>query len=217
MIVQCAAKRSGNYLLWRILHGLLQRSTSYESFYASEGRLESPIGFTHRRPEQVPNGIYLVRDGRDAVHSLFRFVVTPEYRARYPDCQREDARELLEVPGFFERRIRDWREHVRSYLDDSRPWHLVRYEELAGATKGKVISGLAEFLELELEPQRLVEILSDTTVKACREAAPGHVHCGTPGRSRSLFSARHLEQFEREAGEELRALGYELSASALTG
>jgi hypothetical protein len=123
---------------------------------------------------------------------------------------RTDPRELLEVPGFFERRIRDWREHVRAYLDDPRPWHLVRYESLCGGAKRETIARLARHLQIELDDARLDEILSATTVAACRESAPGHVHSGSSGRAPALFSSERLQRFEDLACGELAALGYPL-------
>jgi hypothetical protein len=187
---------------------LYDRPTSYEQFYASESRMDGPIAFTHRLPQEVPNGIYLVRDGRDAVHSLLRFVVTPEYRSRVADAVRTDPRELLALPGFLDRRIHEWRDHVRSYLEDSRPWYLVRYENLAGPTKRDTIADLAGHLGIELSARRLSEILAATTIDVCREAAPGHVHEGRAGNAGTLLSPELLEHFEHEAGAELRALGY---------
>lgn len=211
MIIQCGARRSGNYLLWRILHILSGEplpQASYDVFYSSQGRLNGLIGYTHALPSTVASGIYLVRDGRDAVHSLFQFVVTAEYRARHPDCVRTDPRELLALPGFLERRVEEWRKHVRDFLDDPRPWHLVRYEDLTGENKPATIEALAQHLEIELTPQRLEEVMASTTVESCSRAAPGHVHSGTSGRALSFFTAAQLESFDRAAGAELGALGY---------
>ena len=214
MIVQCGAKRSGNFLLWRTIHLLLGRETSYAAFYAASNRLVEPIGFTHELPHTVPCGIYVVRDGRDAVASLLHFVVTPEYRARHVDCLRTDARELLALPGFLERRIQHWREHVRSYLADRRPWHLVRYEELAGECKAEVVRALADHLALELTSAKLRSILEATTVEACRSAAPGHVHSGKSGGHGELLGEEQLARFDELAGEELAAMGYVRAAAS---
>jgi hypothetical protein len=208
-LVQCGARRSGNYLLWRVVGLLLGREGTYDEFLASVGRAGQAQPFTHDLPEKVEvPGLYVVRDGRDAVASLLHYVVTPAYRERHPDCTRTSVAELLQLEGFFRRRVLHWQEHVASYLADPRPWRLVRYEELSGPGKPAVVRQLADWLEVPLETERLEAILRLTSVGASRTAAPGHVHSGHAGGHRELFDEELLATFHDLAGRELEALGY---------
>lgn len=211
MIIQCAARRSGNFLLWRIIHLLKGIPTSYDEFLKSESCFRGPVAFSHKLPEVCPNGIYLVRDGRDVVHSLFQFIITPEYRSRYPDATRTSIEELVELPGFFDRRVTEWRDHVRSYLSDRRPWYLIRYEDLVGARKREIVEALAEYLGVDFSSEVEARVMAQTTVEACRAAAPGHVHKGRSGDAKTYFRPELIERIEQLAGAELTAVGYALS------
>jgi len=190
-----------------MLFGLQQ---DYEEFLASVGVPADPLWFTHEIPEKVsPPGIYVVRDGRDAVASMLHFVVTPQFRARYPDYKRTRVEELLSLPGFYERRINHWKEHVRSYLNDERSWHLVRYEELSGGKKRDVVEELASWIGADLTEAVLQEVMEKTTIESSHARAPGHVHKGKSGGFEAVLDDDHLGVFYEIAGEELDALGYE--------
>jgi len=208
-LVQCGARRSGNYLLWSIARSLLGLGRDYDEFLSIVGIPADPLWFTHELPEKVsPPGIYVVRDGRDAVVSMLHFVVTPEYRRRYPECTRTRIPDLLEIPGFFERRVLHWKEHARSYLRDPRPWHLVRYEELAGESKPRVVRELADRMGVAPSEAQLRRILQETSLDSTRARAPGHVRAGGGGGYATILDEALLATFHELAGEELEALGY---------
>lgn len=165
-----------------------------------------------------PRVIYVYRDGRDALASLFYYRRTAEsftdfLRARLDQKQNPGA----------------WQGHVRSALDFVRRCPsrilLVRYEDLLFDP----VSGLgriADFCGLTAVRAALdraagvcsFERLRDGESKFGSEAGirqgPPFFRSGRAGEWRLTFSSNDLEMFNAAAGQEMKSLGYETGYDA---
>ncbi len=173
----------------------------------------STLSWTHdaadvvRRPElsELSLAVYVLRDGRDVIHSMAHHVVRPEMLRLHPDYRHRCWRDVYADLPLFERYARGWAEHVESYRRNRERFGLVRLETLMDDPV-RTADDVASWLGVELDPQRLARSVS---FAALAGAAPGHMRRGSRGEWRDAFRAEHVEIFKRVAGEALVATGYE--------
>jgi hypothetical protein len=163
--------------------------------------------------------IYVHRDGRDVLVSLYRFVgsYSPEV-ARQPFAEFIRAAHTgVDAPG--ESRAAYWQQHVLAWLDRA-PTTTASYEAMSADFEGTVRS-IAEVLDLRLRPvvsqvrlerrgrripivHRLQRALG---IRPARSTAIRPV-TGRAGGWREMFDADDLAWFESEASEAMQRLGY---------
>lgn len=199
--------RSGNTLLRTVLwhcFGLRSASIHPNDLYGNKvienyvGHIEHdpdgkirfppntlPLVKTHEPPPDMNPAIYVVRDGRAASVSLWRF-----YGEQYP----------LEAIIEGQHHFGTWSGHVASW----KPWErpntlLIRYEEMTGNLP-HVIEQISTFLGSAIVMDRIPdrETLADI----------GGQWIKKPSDWRSVFSASLLKRFLEINGEMLRRMNY---------
>jgi hypothetical protein len=124
-----------------------------------------------------------------------------------PDYRINSVSTLYQNLELFEKRVREWREHVISYLEHREAFLLVRFEDLI-AEKDRMIRVLSEYLGLSVDAQ---ELLSSTSFDATKRLAPEHLRSGKKGNWSLFFQKEHTEIFQQVAGQLLPELGYRMT------
>jgi len=168
-------------------HGLSQTE-----FCAKAGA--SPETFlvkTHTRPIGSWPAIYVVRDVRASVYSLWRYEQTIGGR----DTSLEAV-----IRG----QVNDgsWSDHVRSWCLGGRPDTLIaRYEDLA-RSDAATIAAIGEFLDLEPRTD------FDLTFDDLKRINPKFFHTGSNAASIEALDHRHLRLIAELHGEVMQEMGY---------
>ena len=165
--------------------------------------------------DDVPRAVYLVRDGRDTLVSLYHFKVT---RFGLPDSF-PDFYSIYARGGYGQR----WHENVTGWLEaaDRRPgdFLLVRFEKM----KKDPVSTLGEvtrFLGVDASEEALRAAVEGASIERLREAErerfpdrkgdESAFRGGRLGQWRDLFTPELMERFERQSGAAMRLAGYDL-------
>jgi hypothetical protein len=227
----CARKRWGEPfdVLYLTLEGLVNpaRHVSHAQAEARLRRAQRPLVKTHGLPGFAAWGpshapfiedllsdadvICVVRDGRDVLRSLHRYMQVFDRRAR---CS---LSEFLRQRDGEQSRVRAWAEHVLAWraepavqllhyeaiCSDPRA-ALTRLGEMLGMTPGFVAPLLPQPLRSRIESHRLR--LFSRSPRATNVIGR---RAGAGVRWREAFSAEDRAFFQAEAGEALVALGYE--------
>ena len=179
-------------------------------------------------------GVYVLRDGRDAEISKFIFYshsipegdhppMTRQQRRRYPGLfNKANIREHLAdfLEGQRTRPIAsraNWGEHVRSFFNVKNPnVVLLGYEQLihdgpeALATAMGQLTGEPPDLERAAEALRRCSFRNQKQLAGAQGRSPKHFFgSGTTGRWKKYFNRRAAELFDRYWGNELIQAGYE--------
>jgi hypothetical protein len=140
---------------------------------------------THENPADVHPAIYVVRDGRAACASMWRF-----YREQY----------TIEAIVEGQHRFGTWSSHVASWNPWDRPdTLLVKYEDMTDNLRG-VLETIGLFLGRPMLTDRIPE--RDTI------ASIGRNWVRKPSDWKSVFPDAVLQRFCEINGEMLRKLGY---------
>ena len=196
-----------------------------------------PVGFAavvmgHKRVwKSYPRGVYVVRDGRDAIVAQFCFQVShlPEGdHPRLPSVQRrsfpgltnkDNARELFDA--FVARQLvnpiaahANWADHVRSYSKVKNPnVALVRYEDLQADGEATLARVISELTGESPDIERAREAMNRFAFRkqAARPAVGSSVHLrkGRVGDWVNYFTPKAAELFDRACGDVLIEMGYE--------
>lgn len=190
---------------------------------------------SHYAPSRVRDrGVYVLRDGRDVMVSLYYFLswdipagdhprLTSRQRQLYPGLvNKEDIKANL--PAFIERQMRsptasmgkNWGEHYKAYhRRGNRGLFLLRYEKLLTDPHdelGRVIEGLTGG---KVDPSRLEATIEKYSFKIQSGRAPGEgknssfLRSGRVGDWRRHFTAETAGVFHRYCGDSLVEAGYE--------
>jgi hypothetical protein len=164
--------------------------------------------------------VYLVRDGRDAMLSLYN------YRRRTAERQGRAA-DVGDAPDFFFTRsvFGTWHEHVLQWLRRLESWPddrymVLRYEDLVADTE-RHLAALVEFVGLEVDPARIARAVAFNTKERLAEidvrsgAGALEYPAITKERWQSLLSPDELTRYEELAGEALVRAGYPLHSGAV--
>lgn len=174
---------------------------------------EAPLLVKSHAPPSIPvpaKVVYLVRDGRAALLSYFRYL---QRRGRPTPAHADD---MLTWPGTWPS---SWSDHVAGWLDrlGHQPGSMVvRYEDLVAdptAILGQV-AGLAGLDYTEPQRRRAVGHSSRRSMRQAEQAGgPGslnHVGLGQADLWPTVFSTEARRRFEAAHGDLLSRLGYPL-------
>ena len=184
---------------------------------------------THWDPTELTNGVYVVRDGRDVMVSLFhhrcrRAVQDPQVAQQvnsvYPFAI--SANKIKEqLPQFIEIEMTtrtagsplSWHEHVSAGMANDH-LQLVRYEDMlndapaALKTLGDVLLG-----DISVTPERAhaVATLHDrrNALSSTHGMGRSAIRSASAGEWRDNFSDEAIEVFNKHCGDTTRELGYE--------
>ena len=192
-----------------------------------------PVGFPavvkgHDRVwKSYPRGIYVLRDGRDALVSIY-WRVSPRQR-RAPSRFAKEANTGDSIAAFVERQLTarkpfsspvNWDKHVRSYFEVKNPnVVLVRYEDLLRDGETTLAKAMAELTGEEADLGRVRDAINkfsferQTGRPAGVEDRSAWFRKGQAGDWVNLFTREAAEIFDRYCGDTLIAAGYEADHS----
>src|SRR4051794_11811022 len=170
---------------------------------------------SHAEYVEIPaRVIYLVRDGRDAMLSLYYYL-----QRRHPDATE---------PGefFFTRSaFGTWHEHVTGWLDGLERWPddrsiVVRYEDML-ADPERYLTDIVRFLGWDVDPDRIARAVARNTkerMRALDESRPGALEfpASTNATWDGVLSREEIARYEELVGAALVRAGYPLSTRAGT-
>lgn len=204
----------------------LGKYLSGENEHQGSGRFDRVLK-THAIPREVPMGaddagVYIVRDGRDAITSYY-FQIEKQWRLASDAKKRLVIRALDIVP--FRMRFdiiarvlgNQWDREATSALTER--WHIMRYEDMHRDAFGT----LREALE-KIDPsawdedvaRQGIEIFSFGNMRAeAMKSAPDSfsVRKGEVGDWRNNFSPSAARRFNGEHGDTLRRFGYTVESN----
>jgi len=187
----------------------------------------------HKRVwKSYPRGVYVVRDGRDAIASQFFYQLSQIPEGDHPrltGLQRRSFPNLVnkaDLDGVFADFVArqlinpiaahaNWGNHVRSYFDVANPnISLVKYEDLHNdgeAALGRVVTDLTGE---PADPDRIREALArfkfgKQSTRRGNLASPAYLRKGKAGDWVNHFTPRAAELFDRACGDMLIKMGYE--------
>ncbi|MCA9189262.1 MAG: sulfotransferase domain-containing protein [Pirellulaceae bacterium] len=187
-----------------------------------------PIGFpavVHGHElvtSRYPRAIYVLRDGRDAMVSLyFHYLAMTEKRQPGDDAAGQPAR--LPFASFVEQQLRrpwgspaNWGEHARSYFNHADTnCALIRYEEMLSDPEDALQRVLRDVTNEECNPQRVREAVQRFAFQQQSGRATGeedrksYLRKGQAGDWVNHFSPEAAKAFAQHCGDMLIAAGYE--------
>lgn len=203
-----------------------------------------PIGFeavVHGHELVRPRyrrGVYVMRDGRDALVSQYFFVcrfiregdnppIPRAYRQLFPKMKNK-ADVVANLPGFLERVLkfpvtsRPWHEHVRSFYEVNNPGVvMLRYEDLieTGApalaeAMGRLTGETPDVERAAMSMQKFA--FGTLTKRKTNQRGSAFLRKGRSGDWVNHFTRESAEIFDRFAGEALIQSGYEKDRSWVT-
>ena len=192
-----------------------------------------PVGFPavvhgHDRVwKSYPRGIYVLRDGRDALVSIY-WRVSPRQR-RAPSRFAKEANTGDSIAAFVEWQLTarkpfsspvNWDKHVRSFFEVKNPnVVLVRYEDLLRDGETTLAKAMAELTGEEADLGRVRDAIKkfsferQTGRPAGVEDRSAWYRKGQAGDWVNLFTREAAEIFDRYCGDTLIAAGYEADHS----
>ena len=188
-----------------------------------------PVGFPavvhgHDRVwKSYPRGIYVLRDGRDALVSIY-WRVSPRQR-RLPSRFAKEANTGDSIAAFVEWQLTtrkpfsspvNWAKHVRSYFEVKNPnVVLVRYEDLLRDGETTLAKAMAELTGEEADLGRVRDAIKkfsferQTGRPAGAEDRSAWYRKGQGGDWVNHFTREAAEIFDHYCGDTLIAAGYE--------
>ncbi len=197
-----------------------------------------PIGFSavvmgHKRVwRSYPRGVYVVRDGRDAITAQFFFQLSKIPEGDHPRLtalQRRSFPKLVnkaDLRGLFDDFVArqlvnpiaahaNWARHVRSYFEVENPnMSLVRYEDLHTDGEATVARIVAELSGEPADLDRAREAIKRFTfgkqsTRRGNLASTAYLRKGQAGDWINHFTPTAAELFDRACGDMLIKMGYE--------
>lgn len=176
---------------------------------------KSKLIWTHQMPRETHftvlhpqrKWIYIMRDCRDVINSWIHFAVFPNVIKRTPGYQIKNAKELYELPGWFDKHVAMWKDHVSVYQDFANHYLLVRFEDLI-ENKQSTINKIITYLDIT-DYVDIDKIISETSFVSMKKQAPQHLRKGIHGNWRNYFSKQHVDIVKEICGELLIKFGYE--------
>lgn len=188
----------------------------------------------HRIPNtKFPRGVYVVRDGRDVMVSLYFFlsrripqgnnpVMSRSSRRLFPGMRnKDDVRDNL--PRFIEAQMArphaspvNWPTHVESYYRHGSPhFPLLKYEDLLADGLQALSHAMSTLTGEPADPDRIRMALNKFSFErqsgrpTGQEDRSSFLRKGIVGDWRHHFSRQSAEVFDRYAGQTLITTGYE--------
>ncbi|MGD2078640.1 MAG: sulfotransferase domain-containing protein [Chloroflexota bacterium] len=192
------------------------RIDDFDAFLAKSDHVWTHSAFTDLSYELLPKFdkvVYIIRDPRDVIVSLSRFLYTPGAR----DQLRPSADSPQEyLNNVLANRLLGWVSHVGGYLGLAEEFniHVVFYERL-NADLGTEMDSLLDFLELRLDHAQVEAIKHEVSFASMKHEKPHHLRQGRAGTWDDLLTVEQRRQGERIAGPMLSLLGYPVTADEL--
>ena len=183
--------------------------------------------------ESYPNGIYVLRDGRDVLVSKYFYLSAPIPEGDHPSMT---ARQRRNFPGlvnkvnvrenlaaFVERQmcqpvssLVNWGKHVRSYFEVKNPNIVLwRYEDQLRDGEATLACTIRQLTGQNPDPQRVRDTVRKFSFRRQAGREPGQedrssfLRKGQAGDWVNYFSREAAEIFDRYCGDMLIAAGYE--------
>ncbi|MDQ7032942.1 MAG: sulfotransferase domain-containing protein [Desulfonauticus sp.] len=170
----------------------------------------SSLIWTHSSPREIvdfalriPLRFYLIRDGRDVVNSFIHHSCRENVR-KLCGYQIKEPIQVYERFDIFEKYVRGWAEHVKSFLEWKQIFIEIRFEKLVNF--GPHFQLILKLFSLEKEEKFFKSTL---TFEKLKKENPEHIRKGQVGNWREFFTERHKEIFKEIAGDLLIRLSYE--------
>jgi len=183
-------------------------------------RLESPrlLKSHGRYMGAVPRAVYLVRDGRDVLVSMYHKRITRPGHAEKIDfadfCRRYFRGDLGER---WDDSVMSWLERGRAEMGEA--LKVVRFEDLKRDLAGHV-KDIAGFLAIDADEERIAGALDKASLERLRESERSRVGDLAPDRSvyrggkvgqwRDMLTGEMYERFMSLSGAALAAAGYQV-------
>lgn len=180
----------------------------------------SSLLFTHDVPslflerpcfDRIAVRFYVCRDPRPVYISLCHHSVRPAILRLLPSMRIKTLEEVMQRDDLTVSWAERWRDHVRSYLERSEAFELVRFESLVSEKRG-TLRRIVETVDPESPVacrERLVDRVERVTdFHAMQKDSPGHVRKGGVDDWITEISLPARKIIEDVAGNEMRALGY---------
>lgn len=205
--------RNGQFILYK---GPYQIPINVPSEELDLLKRKSRLILTHQAPtdkhirllNHERKWIYVLRDGRAVINSWMHYAVSPVLLKRHPqEYKIQDVRELYELPGYLEKHIKRWKEHVKAFKKLKNKFLLVKFEELL-KNKQRQIERILEYFGFQ-EDIDVQSILEQTQFSVMKRDAPIHVRKGQSNDWRHYFSFEQTNLFRQIAGDILIEFGYE--------
>lgn len=188
-----------------------------------------------RAKEKYDRAVYVLRDGRDIMVSLYFHlwsgtaagVASPEQMDRWYGDPEDPEDVAARMPEFIEDQMNDphgrhpnWPEHVRSYFEtQNRDMCLIRYEDMLKEPieelKNALESSFVDELDREWVERAVRKYDFERTSGRSRgeEEKDAFQRKGVSGDWRNYFNSEAAETFDQYAGDTLVKAGYESSRS----
>ncbi|MGI9014726.1 MAG: sulfotransferase domain-containing protein [Phycisphaerales bacterium] len=186
-----------------------------------------------RVSSQYPRGIYVIRDGRDALTSLYFYLARQLPEGDHPQLSRLHKRLFpgiinrddvaTNIGPFVERQMTDphaakvnWGDHVRSAFEvKNHKMVIVTYEAMRNDAEQAFSAAMQELTSEETDIDRARATLEKFSFakqagrKAGTEDRTSFLRKGTAGDWQNHFTRHATEVFDRYCGESLIMAGYE--------
>jgi hypothetical protein len=193
-----------------------------------------PIGFPavvhghERLTTKYPRAVYVLRDGRDALVSLFFHLLAERCKAVLPGSDSR-AGDLVrrEFTEFVDRQLRrptatrvNWAQHARSYFACDHPHAaLIKYEDLLTDAAGTLAAAIRRLTGEPIDPVRVSRAIDKFSFRSQSGRATGqedrssYLRKGQAGDWVNYFTPQAAERFAEACGAMLIAGGYEVDDS----
>ncbi|MCJ7734946.1 MAG: sulfotransferase domain-containing protein [Anaerolineales bacterium] len=145
---------------------------------------------------------YIFRDPRDAALSIFEY---GQHAINNPNSSNDFSR-IRTIEGAIE--------YLTPYIDIARGWisskqtFVIKYENMF-SDYHSIIQRLISFLDLNLEPQKAIDLIDHLKPGDKGRRRYTHFKKGIMGRHREIFSAEQEDLCEKKFGDFLREQGYD--------
>jgi len=235
MWVGCGYPKSGTVWLCQLLSSYLE--LPYPRQYRSPVAMASVIHAHWMPSTDTPRTVYVVRDGRDVMLSLYFYEARLATGGRNPAAARKrlarfryvlgpspDLKDVTgNLPRFIESQLADpswvrapWPQHVEAWLDASPDRvAVVRYEDMLGSVPDTLRPALESLTEeaVDMDALRLVSQRFSFERQVHRgplsAQSRGFLRRGVAGEWRDYFSDEARIIFEQAAGSTLKRVGYD--------
>lgn len=236
--VGCGFPKSGTVWLCKLMSSYL--GVPYPQNYALPVAMKSVVHAHWRYDERLPKTVYIYRDGRDVMVSLYFHQMksmaddrhprsAQKLRRRYADLL-GPSHDLTDVranlPRFMEAEFErpafmkdTWPQHIHDWMGTPRPNVFpVKYEDLKLDTATAFADVMTRMEGAPADERRIQYAVARNDFALVSGREPGsedqtaELRKGIVGDWRNHFTREAAEVFERYAGKELLLLGYETSA-----
>jgi len=154
--------------------------------------------------------IYIIRDPRDALISMARFMFTPYMLKYYPTSYDNEEKYIRSE---LSKHFKYWINHVFSYLylrESSNNIKFVFFERLVRNTKDEIVE-IANFLEMDLNDSLIDEIVNNVSFSKLKSKNPNHIQKGDIYGWIELLDSQELNFINNKYKQVIKAFNYPLN------